>query len=248
MISVNIGKILILILLAAVIALACFFLPFRAWFTDVEAYVRSFGAIAPVFVTLTYIISTVLFIPGSAMTLATVTIFGPETGFLIVFAGANLGALCSFLLARTFLREKVLRWAETNQKFRSLDRAIADQGFKMTLLARLSPAFPFNMLNYLLGVSGVTTVAYVLATLIGMLPGMILYVYIGAAARDAFTGVNGAFDLIQQLAKYLGLIATVALVFILTQIARNALPKNEQKSVGPLSSLPRDGGDGRGGV
>ena len=156
-----------------------------------ENYVQSLGAIGPVVVVLAYVLCTVLFIPGSAITIGSGTLFGLKTGFLVVVIGANLGALCSFLLARTFLREKVARWVEGNSKFRSLDQAIGKQGFKMVLLTRLSPVFPFVLLNYFLGLTAVRTRAYVLANLIGMLPATFLFVYIGAAARDAIAGQMG---------------------------------------------------------
>ena len=102
--------------------------------------------------------------------------------------GANLGALCSFLLARTFLRERVSNWATGNPRFASLDRAIAREGFKVVLLSRLSPVFPFTLFNYFLGLTNVGVSSYVLANLIGMLPGSFLYVYFGATAREALAG------------------------------------------------------------
>ncbi len=125
---------------------------------------------------------------AACITIGAGTLFGLKTGFVVVILGANLGALCSFLLARTFLREKVAAWAAANPRFRSLDQAIGRQGFKMVLLTRLSPVFPFVLLNYFLGLTAVRTGAYILANLIGMLPATFLFVYIGAAARDALAG------------------------------------------------------------
>ena len=84
---------------------------------------QALGLFGPVAVAAVYVLCTVLLIPGSAITIGAGTLFGFNTGFLVVLAGANLGALCSFLLARTFLREKVASWAARNPKFHSLDRA-----------------------------------------------------------------------------------------------------------------------------
>ncbi|HEY3151098.1 MAG TPA: VTT domain-containing protein [Candidatus Binatia bacterium] len=112
------------------------------------------------------------------------------------------------MLARSFLRQNVVQWAAANPKFRSLDQAIGKQGFKMVLLARLSPIFPFVLLNYFLGLTAVRTGAYILANLLGMLPATLLFVYIGAAARDAIAGqtdVSASFY--QQILKYVGLAA-----------------------------------------
>ncbi len=218
-----------------------FFLPVRQWFMQLEGYVQSLGAVGPAVVALAYVLCTVLFIPGSAITIGSGTLFGLKTGFLVVLVGANLGALCSFLLARTFLRDKVARWADANPKFRSLDQAIGKQGFKMVLLTRLSPVFPFVLLNYFLGLTAVRTRAYVLANLIGMLPATFLFVYIGAAARDAIAGqTDASADFYQQILKYVGLLATVVVVVIVTRIARKALREAEQVQEGSaVAGKPR---------
>src|SRR5678816_2387729 len=155
------AKIALIVFIAVDIVAALLLLPFREWFNQFERYVQSLGAVGPVVVAFAYVVTTVLFIPGSALTIGSGTLFGLRTGFLVVLVGANLGALCAFLLARTFLREKVARWAEGNPKFRALDLAIGRQGFKMVFLTRLSPAFPFTLLNYLLGLTAVKTGAYV---------------------------------------------------------------------------------------
>jgi pyruvate/2-oxoglutarate dehydrogenase complex dihydrolipoamide dehydrogenase (E3) component/uncharacterized membrane protein YdjX (TVP38/TMEM64 family) len=235
------SKVILVAALVFAAAVGLFFLPVRQWFMQLEGFVRSLGAIGPVVVVLAYILCTVLFIPGSAITIGSGTLFGLKTGFIVVVLGANLGALAAFLLARTFLREKVTRWAEGNPKFRSLDQAIGKQGFKMVLLTRLSPAFPFVLLNYFLGLTAVRTRSYVLANLLGMLPATFLFVYIGAAARDAIAGEMGAsVGVLQQVLKYVGLLATVAVVVIVTRIARKALREAEQIQDGrPVSGKPR---------
>lgn len=222
------GKVVVLVALFLTIGVGFLFLPVREWFTALEVYVTSLGSIGPLAVALAYVLTTVLFIPGSAITIGAGGLFGMKTGFLVVLVGANLGALCAFLLARSFLREKVARWAEANQKFRPLDQAIGRQGFKMVFLLRLSPAFPFTLLNYLLGLTAIGTGPYVIANLLGMLPGIFLYVYIGAAARDALTGeMTASAGLFQQALKYVGLLATVAVVMFVTRIARKALREAE---------------------
>src|SRR5918994_4538028 len=232
-------RILIAVALVVGVTVAVYFLPVRQWFMHFESYVQSLGAIAPVAVVLAYILSTILFIPGSALTIGSGTLFGLATGFVVVFLGANLGALGSFLLARTLLRDKVARWAEGNAKFRSLDRAIGRQGFKMVLLTRLSPVFPFVLLNYFLGLTAVRTGSYVLANLIGMLPATFLFVYIGAAARDALAGqMDASAGFYQQILKVVGLLATVAVVVVVTRVARKALREAEQEQEGDPARKP----------
>jgi pyruvate/2-oxoglutarate dehydrogenase complex dihydrolipoamide dehydrogenase (E3) component/uncharacterized membrane protein YdjX (TVP38/TMEM64 family) len=229
---VKAGKAILFAAGLAALAAGVWFLPVRQWFTQFESFVGSLGALGPIVVILVYVLTTVLFVPGSAITIGAGTLFGLKTGFLVVLVGANLGALCSFLLARSFLRDKVARWAAANPKFRSLDQAIGKQGFKMVFLARLSPIFPFVLLNYLLGVTAVPTGAYVLANLFGMLPGTFLFVYIGAAARDALAGQAGSTDIYQQISKYVGLAATFAVVVLVTRVARKALREAEQSNEG----------------
>jgi pyruvate/2-oxoglutarate dehydrogenase complex dihydrolipoamide dehydrogenase (E3) component/uncharacterized membrane protein YdjX (TVP38/TMEM64 family) len=235
------GKIAIVVFAAAVIFIALLFLPVRAWFMHLESYVQSLGAVGPLVVVLIYILATVLLIPGSAITIGAGTLFGLKIGFPVVVLGANLGALGSFLLARTFLRDRVVAWAATKPKFRSLDQAMGSQGFKMVLLTRLSPVFPFVLLNYFLGLTAVRLGAYVLASLIGMLPATFLFVYIGAAARDAIAGQpDTAADFYQQVFKYVGLAATVAVVVVVTRLARKALREAEREQEGGvLVGTPR---------
>jgi pyruvate/2-oxoglutarate dehydrogenase complex dihydrolipoamide dehydrogenase (E3) component/uncharacterized membrane protein YdjX (TVP38/TMEM64 family) len=233
----KVSKAIIVVLVLAAIVAGVLFLPVRQWFMEFESYVKSLGAVGPVVVVLAYVLCTVLFIPGSAITVGAGTLFGLKTGFVVVVLGANLGALCSFLLARTFLREKVAVWAAANPKFRALDRAIGHLGFKMVLLTRLSPVFPFVLLNYFLGLTAVRTGAYILANLIGMLPATFLFVYIGAAAGDAIAGqMDVSASFYQQILKYVGLAATIAVVVVVTRIARKALREAEQQQEGSIEA------------
>ncbi len=210
------------------IGIGFLFLPIRQWFLHFQGQIENLGAIGPVVFALAYIVLTVLLIPGSVLTIGAGTIFGLWLGAITVVAGANLGALCSFLLSRTFLRRRVEAWAEANPKFAALDRAIGREGFKMVLLSRLSPVLPFTLLNYLLGLTKVRTGSYLLANLIGMLPGTFLYVYIGATARDALSGAAGNATIYRQIFKYVGLLATIAVVLLLTRTARRAMAETQE--------------------
>ena len=234
------SKPIIITVLLGIIIAGVFFLPVRQWFVHFEGYIQSLGAVGPIVVVLVYVLCTVLFIPGSAVTIGAGTLFGLKTGLMVVLVGANLGALASFFLARTFLRERVANWAAANPKFRSLDQAIGRQGFKMVLLTRLSPVFPFVLLNYFLGLTGVRAGSYVLANLIGMLPATFLFVYLGAAAREALAGeISASAGVYQQILKVVGLLATIAVVVMITRIARKALREAEQEQQGDTTRKPR---------
>ena len=217
-------KAIVLGILFVALAVGFLFLPVREWFTALQVYVDRLGPLGPVIVAAAYVLLTVLLIPGSALTIGAGTVFGLWTGLAVVVVGANLGALGSFLLARTLLRDKVGEWAKANPRFDALDRAIAKEGFKMVLLSRLSPAFPFTLLNYLLGLTKVSVGSYVLANLIGMLPGTFLYVYIGATLSS---GLSDGAGLFKQILLGVGLLATVGVVILVTRAARRAIAEVE---------------------
>jgi uncharacterized membrane protein YdjX (TVP38/TMEM64 family) len=220
---------LLVILLAAAGGLGFLLLPLREWFGQFELYVRSLGTLGPLLFALAYMLLTVVLFPASVLTIGAGTLFGLKTGFFTALLGANLGALCSFLLARSFLRERVVLWTASHPKFRFLYDAIGKQGFKMVLLCRLSPIFPFILLNYFLGLTSVRTGAYVLGNLLGMIPANFVFVYIGATAHDAVAGPpESSLDFYQQALKYLGLAATLLVFTAITRIARRALREAER--------------------
>ena len=103
------SRVILLVGLLVTVTVGFFFLPLRQWFMQLEDHVQSLGTLGPAVVVAAYVLCTVLLIPASIITLGAGTIFGLKTGFIVVVIGANLGALCSFLLARTFLREQVAR-------------------------------------------------------------------------------------------------------------------------------------------
>ena len=214
--------IFILVLIGA--AVMSLFFPVRGWLVDLESYIQLLGPFGPVIMAAFYIVCTVCLVPGSAISIAAGTLFGFKTGLITVLIGANVGALCAFLLARSFLREKVEAWAANASKFRALDRAIEREGFKIVLLTRLSPLFPFVWLNYFLGLTAVRTGSYAAANLIGMLPGALLYVWLGATARQAF-GIQSddPANVYRQLFQYVGLVVTLLTVVLITRMARKAL-------------------------
>jgi uncharacterized membrane protein YdjX (TVP38/TMEM64 family) len=172
-----------------------------------------------------YILATVAFLPGSILTLGAGVLFGIGWGTLYVFVGATLGATAAFLVGRYLARNWVSKKIDGNQNFRAIDRAVADEGFKIVLLTRLSPIFPFNLLNYAFGITGVSLRDYFLAS-IGMLPGTLMYVYIGSLAGDlARIGTDSAptNPALQWTIRIVGFIATVAVTLYVTRVARKAL-------------------------
>ena len=227
----------LLALLVVVVVITIWFLPINHWLKLLQSSIERLGALAPIAYVLVYVATTVLLIPGSLLKLGAGGIFGFWRGFAVVFVGANLGALGAFWLTRTFLRQRVAQWAAGNQKFAALDRAIGREGFKMVLLSRLSPVFPFTLLNYFLGLTTVRMSSYLLANLIGMLPGTFLYVYLGVTARDALGATSGGVGKWQLVLRIVGLLATVAVVVLITRTARRAMAQTEQENAEESTEL-----------
>ena len=172
-----------------------------------------------------YNVAVVAFIPGSLLTLAAGAIFGLAEGTLYVFVAATIGAALAFLIARHGARAAIERRIHGDDRFAAIDRAVGAEGLKIVFLLRLSPVFPFNLLNYSLGLTRVRFVDYFMAS-VGMLPGSLLYVYTGKVAGDVAAiaggqaGEKGAGD---WLVLVLGLVATAVVTVFVTRIARRAL-------------------------
>lgn len=195
-----------------------------------RAWVESLGAWGPVAFVGLYAAATVAFVPASLLTLAAGAIFGVPFGTALVWIAATLGASAAFLVARYLARTSIERRIEHDARFRAIDEAVADEGLKIVTLLRLSPVFPFNLLNYALGLTGVRFVDYCVASL-GMLPGTLMYVYLGALGADVAAAAAGG-DVGRGAAEWallaLGLIATVAVTLFITRIARRALREATQ--------------------
>lgn len=184
-------------------------------------WVEQLGPAGPIIFILMYIAACVFFIPGSALTLGAGAIFGVVKGSIIVSVASTLGAMVAFLVGRYVARDWVARKIEKNEKFRAIDQAVAGEGWKIVGLTRLSPAFPFSLLNYAYGLTKVSLRDYVLASWIGMMPGTIMYVYLGSLARLGVEAEQATTA--QTVLKIVGLLATVAVTVYVTKIARRAL-------------------------
>jgi uncharacterized membrane protein YdjX (TVP38/TMEM64 family) len=187
--------------------------------------VRALGAWGPAAFVGGYVVATVAGVPGSLLTLAAGAIFGLWAGVLWVFVGATLGASAAFLVGRYVARGAVERRAARDPRFRAIDRAIAADGRRIVFLLRLSPAVPFSVLNYVLGLTRVRFVDFVVAS-VGMLPGTVLYVYYGKVAGDVAAAAGGGAP--PRGAGYyavlaVGLLATVLVTALVTRLARRAL-------------------------
>jgi uncharacterized membrane protein YdjX (TVP38/TMEM64 family) len=158
-------------------------LPVQEWLVAFLEWSRGLGVWGPICLAGLYVVACVLFLPGSILTLGAGFAFGLVRGLLAVMAGSVLGAAAAFLLGRTVARRWVARKVSSSPAFRAVDEAVGREGFKIVLLTRLSPIFPFNLLNYAFGVTQVSFRDYFFASWLGMFPGTVMYVYLGTAAQ-----------------------------------------------------------------
>jgi len=215
----------VLLGIVAVIALAGLGRQFGLFLERFAFWVDNLGPLGPLVFIGGYAAATLAFVPGSVLTLAGGAIFGLLKGSLYALTGATLGATLSFLLARYAAREAVERRLEGNPRFQAIDHAVAQQGVKIVLLLRLSPIFPFNLLNYALGLTKVPLKSYFFAS-IGMLPGTVLYTYSGLIIGDVARlagGAGPAHGAAYYAVILIGLAATLLVVMTITRTAKRAL-------------------------
>jgi len=187
--------------------------------------VRDLGPLGPAAFVLGYIVAAVAFVPGALLTLVAGAVFGVVLGTLYVLVGATLGSTAAFLISRHVARGAFERRLGTNPRFTAIDQAIAREGRKVVFLLRLSPVFPFTLLNYALGLTRIRLSDFVVAS-VGMLPGTLLYTYAGKVAGDlaaVAAGSTPARGPGYYLVLALGLGATVAVTVLITRVARRAL-------------------------
>ncbi len=215
----------LLLLAAGIVALLFAGRHLGGYLQEFTKWIENLGPWGPAGLIAGYVLGTIALVPGSAITLATGALFGLLEGTIYVFIGATLGSIAAFLIARYLARGWIEGRIAKDERFAAIDRAVGKQGFKITFLLRLSPAVPFNFLNYALGLTRVTLRDYAVSSL-GMIPGTILYVYYGKVAGDLAALASGAK--IQKGPEYyvllsVGLLATLAVTLYVTKLAKKAL-------------------------
>jgi len=196
-----------------------------AYVPQFAEWVDGLGPLGPIAFVVGYAVAVIAFVPGSILTLASGAIFGLFEGTAYVFVAAVLGSTGAFLIARHAARAAVEKRIEGDQRFAAIDAAVGREGRKIVFLLRLSPIFPFNLLNYALGLTQVRLVDYVIAGL-GMLPGTVLYVYTGKLLGDVASVVGGVETETgagEWAVRGLGFLATLVVTLYVTRIARQAL-------------------------
>jgi len=218
------------------------FLPVGDYLMRFVEWCDGLGAWAPIVLIVVYIFACILFLPGSILTIGAGFLFGVVEGSIIVSIASTLGATAAFLVGRTIARKRIEKMVEGKPKFAAIDRAVAKEGFKFVFLTRLSPVFPFNLLNYAFGLTRVPLWKYVLASWIGMLPATVVYVYVGSGLESIVALAAGASrerTTAETVLLWVGFAITVVIVAVVTRVARRALREAAPETLGK----PGEGGE-----
>lgn len=190
------------------------------------SWIEGQGTVGMALYVVIYIVACIFFIPASLLTLGAGAIYGVVTGTLLVSLSSTLGATVAFLIGRYLARGKIAKKIDQNARFKAIDEAVAAEGWKMVGLTRLSPIFSFSLLNYAYGLTRVSLREYVLASWIAMIPGTLMYVYMGSLAGDlASLGSDSvaAPSAARWVINGIAFLATVVVTVYVTKIAKKAL-------------------------
>ena len=200
--------------------------PVKDWVQSFIDWVEQLGWAGVIVFIVAYALATVLFLPGWIFTVSAGLIYGIVGGTLVALTGAVIGATLAFLVARYVLRTNIEEFAKKDSRFRAIDDAIGKNGWKIIGLLRLSPLIPFNLSNYFYGITSVSLKAYVVVSVVGMIPGTVLYAYLGAIGKAGISGEKTTQSAAQHILLGVGLVATIAVTILVSRIARNALRKS----------------------
>jgi len=207
------------------LSVALSFLPIGEWVKSFTAWIQDLGVAGAFIFIGVYALAALLFLPGAIFTIAAGLVYGIVAGTAVAITGATLGAGLAFLAGRYLFRDRIKKVAGKNKKFGAIDEAIGQQGWKIVGLLRLSPLIPFNVSNYFYGVTAIGFWPYLLASFVGMLPGTLLYAYLGAIGQAGLSGGSKSYSPLQWTFLGIGLLATIAVTIFVSRVAKNALKK-----------------------
>lgn len=206
------------------LSVAASFLPIGTWLKGFVGWFRHLGVLGAFIYIGIYAVGAVLFLPGAIFTIAAGLIYGIVGGTVVALTGATIGAGLAFLVGRYLLRKRIEQYAEKNKKFGAIDKAVGKQGWKIVGLLRLSPLIPFNVSNYLYGVTSVGFWPYVLASGIGMFPGTLLFAYFGAIGQAGLDGGGKkGHSSLEWTFLGVGLLVTIGVSIFISRLASKAL-------------------------
>jgi uncharacterized membrane protein YdjX (TVP38/TMEM64 family) len=201
------------------VAAAIAFLPLKDWIDALQSWIEEHGALGVALFALAYLVATLALVPTSLFTLVAGAVFGVAWGFPLVIGTAVASASSAFFLARLVLREPARRRFSRHRVLQAVDKAVRKEGWKVVVLLRLSPIVPFGVQNYFFGVSSVKATHFIAATALGVMPATLVYLFIGAAGREALgSGSTARWALLAA-----GLAATLAATWLVGRAAGKRL-------------------------
>lgn len=221
------------------VLLAIKLLPLQEWMIDLLAWIQSLGPAAPVILVLVYVVACVLLVPGTIITLGAGFLFGLGQGYIVVAVGSVVGSTAAFLIGRTLARDWMSEKVKDKPRFKAIDEAVGRRGLYIVFLTRLSPLFPFTLLNYFYGITAVSLRDYVLASWVGMIPGTLMYVYLGTVVKNLAELAAGGAPQSAGTTYFLwfGLAATVAVAIMVARVAKRALDDVIEKGTAPAGGM-----------
>ena len=253
------------LLVAFIIFLIVDYTSTRAVASTLEAFldwVEQNVAVGAVTFAAVYAVCTVLFIPGSLLTLGAGYVFaravgqgaGIALGVLVVWAGANVGAAAAFLLGRYVLRDAAGAWYRKFRVMEAVDSAVAEQGLKIVTLLRLSPVVPFTLFNYIMGLTSVGFREYIVGTVVGIVPGTTAFVFIGTTLQSIGGDESSEEEeedssaaTVRLVILIVGAVATLVAVVVISKFAKRELQKHlNVMDGGEAEVLNKDNEDGSG--
>ena len=222
------GRPVLLAIMVVAMLAAIALLPVTEWLALGIAWIEAHRTLAWIVYLATYIIATVLVVPVSILTLAAGYLFGLPLGVVLASVGTVLGASGALLVGRFFVREWIAKRIADLPRFQALDQATRHEGFLIVFLSRLSPLFPFNLINYGLALTSVRFRDYFVASWLGMLPITILYTYVGSVAKNLTELTSGGLQsgAFNQTLVLVGLAASVVLTVLITRKATRTLSQH----------------------
>jgi uncharacterized membrane protein YdjX (TVP38/TMEM64 family) len=209
---------LLLAALLAAVAIGWLALPARQWIEAFDAWIAALGMRGVLLFALVYVVAVVLLAPAELLSIAAGFLFG-AWGFPIVVVAATVGAALAFFASRYAVRTRLRRFLRDKPRYAAIDRAVAEEGWKIVALLRLNPLVPFNLQNYFFGATDVGFMPYAVATFLGIMPGAAFYVYLGTLGREAGSGAG--------VTRWmgLGLLLTALALFLIVRRASARLGK-----------------------
>jgi len=191
----------------------------------IETFLKGLGPVGWIVFIALYALAVTFYVPGSLLTLLGGALFGPRLGVLAVLAGAFLGMAGNWFLTRQWLRPWAQRKLEQNPRLQRLEQVLSrDEGWKLVTLLRLSPLFPFVLINLVCALTSNLRFLSYMAASATILPGTILYIYIGDTVRQGLT-LDGGLEQSQFVLRLLGVAATFAVVWLVGRTASRVLKK-----------------------